>query len=169
MVDKIITELIYSNIFSEYCWFPSYQKLSEHAKITAIQRMSSLVKKPRQPVRPCLGPPLPSQPWQPGVQQARLAERQGGELQDQHPGAARQASPVPQAPVLHRGHPAPPPVHPHQTPKIKRCNKYFINPMNQSYLSKGHRTRNGFRNLLCDILLLRNIIHHVVDLEMFKI
>ena len=64
MVDKIITELLYSNIFSVYCWFPLYQKLSEHAKITAIQRMWSLVKKPRQPARPCLGPPLPSWPWQ---------------------------------------------------------------------------------------------------------
>ena len=118
MVDKIITELLYSNIFSVYCWFPLYQKLSEHAKITAIQRMWSLVKKPRQPARPCLGPPLPSWPWRPGAWQAQPAGHRGEERWDQRPGAACQAPPAPPAPAPRREHRAPPPVHPHQTPRI---------------------------------------------------
>ena len=41
-VDKIITEFNLFKHFLKYCWFPLYQKLSEHAKITAIQRICCL-------------------------------------------------------------------------------------------------------------------------------
>ena len=80
--------------------------------------MWSLAKKPRQPARPCLGPPLPSWHWRPGAWQAQSAGRLGGGRWDQRPGAACQAPLAPLTQALRRERRAPPPVHPHQTPKI---------------------------------------------------